>query len=243
MVLRRRGVPIRLCLRRVRRDGSVGRQRWLSVEPQHKGLPDCAEEVKAAARICRFCGYDFDKGASKRASMPRQTRARSSVAPTSGVVTAVQYPSTVEADRLRADTARMIAAGYVVKREGDDGQGSYNVFFKRGPAWQPDLGLAVAAEITAGASRLGTGPAQSSSAVSPPPVQVPGDETLALLEKTSRGWTKAFTYAVNDNAAGHRAVAHAREIAAQHGFVDTPVAGAPLGKVQVQFAKGHATES
>ncbi len=29
-------------------------------DPQTKVCPQCAEEVKAAARICRFCGYQFD---------------------------------------------------------------------------------------------------------------------------------------------------------------------------------------
>ena len=29
-----------------------------------KNCPECAEPVKAAARVCRYCGYAFDKGAS-----------------------------------------------------------------------------------------------------------------------------------------------------------------------------------
>jgi len=33
-----------------------------------KVCPDCAEEVKAAARVCRFCRYRFDGGAAERAS-------------------------------------------------------------------------------------------------------------------------------------------------------------------------------
>lgn len=28
--------------------------------PEAKTCPDCAEEVKAAARKCRFCGYEFE---------------------------------------------------------------------------------------------------------------------------------------------------------------------------------------
>jgi hypothetical protein len=31
-----------------------------AADPEMKACPDCAEEVKAAARKCRFCGYRFD---------------------------------------------------------------------------------------------------------------------------------------------------------------------------------------
>jgi hypothetical protein len=31
-------------------------------EDAMKRCPDCAENVKAAARVCRFCGYRFDGG-------------------------------------------------------------------------------------------------------------------------------------------------------------------------------------
>jgi hypothetical protein len=30
-------------------------------DEQTKVCPDCAESVKAAARVCRFCRYEFDK--------------------------------------------------------------------------------------------------------------------------------------------------------------------------------------
>ncbi|MGQ0558611.1 MAG: zinc ribbon domain-containing protein [Sphingosinicella sp.] len=38
--------------------------------PETKQCPDCAEEVLAAARKCRFCGYPFDTG-SRIYSSPR----------------------------------------------------------------------------------------------------------------------------------------------------------------------------
>jgi hypothetical protein len=31
-----------------------------SAEPRTKRCPDCAEQVKAQASACRFCGYRFD---------------------------------------------------------------------------------------------------------------------------------------------------------------------------------------
>jgi hypothetical protein len=37
-------------------------------EPLTKQCPDCAEQVLAAARKCRFCGYRFDRGQSGRAA-------------------------------------------------------------------------------------------------------------------------------------------------------------------------------
>lgn len=32
---------------------------WADQEATHKQCPDCAEEVLAAARVCRFCGHEF----------------------------------------------------------------------------------------------------------------------------------------------------------------------------------------
>ena len=41
-----------------------------------KTCPDCAEEVKAAANVCRFCGYRFDAEATREADAEeRATRA------------------------------------------------------------------------------------------------------------------------------------------------------------------------
>jgi hypothetical protein len=56
-------------------DGSYTTQSASAVEPRratplaasgiettddYKTCPDCAEEVRAAANVCRFCGYRFD---------------------------------------------------------------------------------------------------------------------------------------------------------------------------------------
>lgn len=56
-------------------------------DPQTKICPQCAEEVKAAARICRFCGYQFDPLATgtdpaRTALRPNEQGATSTVAPT-----------------------------------------------------------------------------------------------------------------------------------------------------------------
>jgi hypothetical protein len=32
----------------------------LPPSPEFKSCPDCAEQVRAAARKCRFCGYLFE---------------------------------------------------------------------------------------------------------------------------------------------------------------------------------------
>lgn len=37
--------------------------------PECKQCPDCAEQVLAAARKCRFCGYRFDTGRGERRSL------------------------------------------------------------------------------------------------------------------------------------------------------------------------------
>jgi len=35
-----------------------------AAEPTLKDCPDCAEQVQAAAKVCRFCGYNFVEGQS-----------------------------------------------------------------------------------------------------------------------------------------------------------------------------------
>ncbi len=38
----------------------------MSVDPRYKQCPDCAEQVLAAARRCRYCGYRFDTSRAER---------------------------------------------------------------------------------------------------------------------------------------------------------------------------------
>jgi tRNA(Ile2) C34 agmatinyltransferase TiaS len=40
------------------------------VAPDEKICPDCGESVKAAARVCRFCRYDFGTDEPGLASRP-----------------------------------------------------------------------------------------------------------------------------------------------------------------------------
>ncbi|MGD0714680.1 MAG: zinc ribbon domain-containing protein [Gaiellaceae bacterium] len=45
----------------VLRSSSFGGLFRLGAAPANKTCPDCAETVKAAARVCRFCGHRFDE--------------------------------------------------------------------------------------------------------------------------------------------------------------------------------------
>jgi hypothetical protein len=53
------------------------------VNPDEKLCPDCAETVKAAARKCRFCGYEFFPAPALSPSAASTTLALPSVAPPS----------------------------------------------------------------------------------------------------------------------------------------------------------------
>jgi Uncharacterised protein family UPF0547 len=41
----------------------------MSSTPEYKQCPDCAEQVLAPARKCRYCGYRFDGGRKRRPSL------------------------------------------------------------------------------------------------------------------------------------------------------------------------------
>ena len=41
-------------------------------ESEMKQCPDCAESVKRAARVCRYCGYRFDRSSSEEGVLTDQ---------------------------------------------------------------------------------------------------------------------------------------------------------------------------
>lgn len=80
----------------------------MRVEEETKRCPDCAEDVKAAARVCRFCGYRFDEpDLGTRPATPeaeRRAQPESALEPS----TAADPPRAL--DRL----ARLAIAGLIV---------------------------------------------------------------------------------------------------------------------------------
>lgn len=119
--------------------------------PQTKVCPRCAEDVKAAARVCRYCEYEFEpvsgggtgEPTTARTVQPADAAPRTPpVSPepeihTGGAMTTRQYPSSEPPSHREVDKATMLAAGYLVQSEGDDGHGYYNVFYVHGPNWRP----------------------------------------------------------------------------------------------------------
>jgi Uncharacterised protein family UPF0547 len=77
-------------------------------DPQTKVCPQCAEEVKAAARICRFCAYQFDPLAAGTGP------ARTALSPNEqGASRVPVIASTVTPAKSRAKAPWFIALGVV----------------------------------------------------------------------------------------------------------------------------------
>jgi hypothetical protein len=110
-----------------------------------KVCPQCAEDVRAAAVVCRYCGFRFES-----ASSPAEAAQATAVNAASERTVNKQYPSNDKRGR-GADQRQMLAEGFVSISEGDDGQGHYNVLYAHRPS--------EAAFFTAAASR-GRDPAE-----------------------------------------------------------------------------------
>ena len=80
-----------------------------------KVCPQCAEEVKAAARICRFCGYEFDPLASGSGPV-RTALSPNSVAPAAATAIARQRSKTPLVVLLLAVLVVAVGAFLVMKQ-------------------------------------------------------------------------------------------------------------------------------
>jgi hypothetical protein len=131
-------------------------------DQQTKVCPQCAEEVKAAALICRFCRYEFKASPSEGEAGRPTVRVITQPAdpPPKAVpstprppndsderITTKQYPLDAHPKYREADKAAMLAAGYEVWKEGHDGQGHFNVMYRSGPNWRPDKPLPASTPI------------------------------------------------------------------------------------------------
>jgi hypothetical protein len=72
------------------------------MDSETKTCPDCAEEVKAAARVCRFCGYRFT-GDEQPGQEPVREQEPQSRSP---LTASVSHSNTVSAGRVPASTAQ-----------------------------------------------------------------------------------------------------------------------------------------
>ncbi len=93
-----------------------------------KVCPQCAEDVKSAAVVCRYCGFPFEGAPPAIAPAPAELPA---VAPERRINK--QYASNDKSQR-GADQRQMLADGFVPIWQGDDGQGHYNVLYAHRPS-------------------------------------------------------------------------------------------------------------